>query len=104
MASIFTIPLTPTPQTFKITLNGVDYQFTLTYINVDQGGWILDIADANGNPLVAGIPLVTGYGLLAQYQHLGFGGDLWVQTTQNPDAVPTFETLGTDALLYWVTP
>lgn len=103
MPNFYTIPLSATPQTFKITLGGIDYRLTLTYVNCDQGGWLLDIADANANPMVSGIPLVTGVNLLAQYPHLGFGGRLWVQTTQNPDAVPTFDNLGTDALLYWVT-
>jgi len=104
MANIFTIPLTADPQSFKITLSGVDYRMTLTYKNTDQGGWVLDIADASAAPIVSGIPLVTGADLLAQYGHFGFGGQLWVQTTQNPDAVPTFDNLGTDAILYWVTP
>lgn len=69
-----------------------------------EGGWVLQIADQSGNVLVSGIPLVTGANLLAQYAHLGFSGGLYVQTTNNPDAVPTFSNLGSDALLYWVTP
>ena len=55
------------------------------------------------NLLVSGIPLVTGVNLLEQYAHLGFGGGLYVQTTSNPDEVPTFTNLGVDGLLYWVT-
>jgi len=104
MATIFTIPLSPTPQTFKITLGGVDYRLTFTYKDIEEGGWILDIADANSVPMILGIPLVTGVDLLAQYAHMGFGGELRVQTTQDPDAVPTFDNLGIDAILYWVTP
>ncbi|WP_165667904.1 phage baseplate plug family protein [Metapseudomonas otitidis] len=41
--------------------------------------------------------LVTGCDLLAPYEHLGLGGVLWVQTTADPDAVPTFDNLGDGA-------
>lgn len=103
--SISQIPLVVgTPQTFRITLSQVAYQLTLKYRNNMQAGWVLDIDDSLGNPLVYGIPLVTGCNLLAQYQYLGFGGGLYVQTLSNPDAVPTFENLGDDGLLYWGTP
>lgn len=101
--SIYEIPLTPDPQVFTITLSGTVYQLTVQYRNIDQGGWVLDIADNAGNPIVQGIPLVTGADLLSQYKHLGFAGGLYVQTTDNPDAVPTFDNLGTGAHLYWVT-
>jgi len=104
MASIFVIPLSSTPQTFKITLGAVDYRMTLTYQNVDQGGWVLDIADSNNVPIVCGIPLVTGIDLLGQYSYYQFGGQLFVQTAHDPDATPTFDNLGTEALLFWVTP
>jgi hypothetical protein len=102
--STYKIPLQPgVPQTFAATLDGVTYTLTLLYRNDPSGGWVLDIADANGNPILGGIPLVTGVNLLEQYAHLGFVGGLYVQTTSDPDAVPTFENLGSDALLYWVT-
>ena len=103
MANFYVIPLTPKAQVFKISLGGTDYWLRLTYIDTDEGGWLLDIADANNKALVNGIPLVTGCNLLKQYNHLGFAGRMWVQTTSDPDAVPTKVNLGTDALLYWVT-
>lgn len=104
MPSYFRIPLeTGTPQRFSITLGGVEYQLTLRYRNIAEGGWVLDIADANGTAIIGGIPLVTGADLLAQHKHLGLGGRLWVQTLSNPDAVPTFDNLGDDGVLYWVT-
>jgi hypothetical protein len=105
MPQYFTIPLqVGTPQSRNVQLGGVDYRITLKYRNVDQGGWILDIDDTSGNSILAGIPLVTGADLLAQYPDKAFGGSLYVQTTSDPDAVPTFENLGDDALIYWVTP
>lgn len=104
MPSFFRIPLAAgRPQRFTATLGQVEYELTLRYLNVDEGGWILDIADAIGSPIVQGIPLVTGADLLAQYAHLGFSGRLWVQTLSDPDAVPTFENLGDDGVLWWVT-
>lgn len=103
MATFYEIPLSAAPQKFVITLSGIDYQLRLTYANADGGGWVLDIADKQGTPIVQGIPLVTGANLLEQYPHLGFTGRLWVQGSQDPDAVPTFDNLGTGAFLFWVT-
>lgn len=102
MANFFKIPLIPSAQTFKITLGATDYRLTLTYKVTDEGGWILDIATSENAPIISGIPLVTGCNLLEQYPHLGFNGRLWVQTASNPDAVPTFDNLGSDATLFWV--
>ncbi len=105
MATAYQIPLQPgTPQALSVILGGITYQLTFLYRNDPAAGWTVDIADAAANPIVQGIPLVTGADLLAQYGHLGFGGKLVVQTTNNPDAVPTFENLGKDAQIYWVTP
>lgn len=103
MPKFFKIPLTPTPQLFTVQLSGIDYQINLTYKNTDEGGWIIDILDLDNNPIVSGIPLVTGANLLEQYRHLGFTGRLWVQTASDPDAIPTFVNLGIDAQIYWVT-
>ena len=104
MAEYFEIPLeTGVPQQLSITLGGVDYQLTLKYRDAIEGGWVLDIADSIGTPIVQGIPLVTGTNLLEQYAHLGFNGRLWVQTVNDADAVPTFDNLGDGAKLYWVT-
>jgi len=103
MSTFYSIPLAGIPEKFKITLGGVDYHLTFTYQNTQDGGWYLNIADSLNNPIVNGIPLVTGVNLLAKYPHLGFAGRLWVQTDHAPDSVPTFKNLGTEANLYWVT-
>lgn len=103
MATYYTIPLQPQPQKFSITLSGVTYNLTFLYRNAPMAGWTLDIADSNNNPILQGVPLVTGANLLAQYAYLGFVGALWVQTQDDPDAVPTFSNLGTDGQLYYVT-
>lgn len=103
----YEIPLSPAPQVFDIVLAGVAYTLTLQWRDAPQAGWVLDIAlqsqEQAGTPLVRGIPLVTGADLLAQYGYLSFGGSLIVQTDHNPDAVPTFDNLGTEAHLYFIT-
>ncbi|MGK2829250.1 phage baseplate plug family protein [Ralstonia pseudosolanacearum] len=99
----FEIPLTAQPQNFNITLVGIQYEFTLVWRDTTNGGWFLDIADASGNALLSGIPLVTGVNLLAQYAYMAFGFELWVQTDA-ADAPPTFTNLGTESHLYCVIP
>ncbi|AOY96848.1 hypothetical protein BKK79_35740 [Cupriavidus sp. USMAA2-4] len=101
--NIYEVPLSPTPQTFLITLGGVDYRLTLQYRAVGDAGWVLDIADASGNRLLSGVPLTTGADLLAQYRYLGFAGSLWVQGAESPDDVPTFDDLGVGSHVFWVT-
>lgn len=98
----FEIPLTAQPQSFNITLVGVEYQFELAWRD-SASSWFLDIADVSGNPLLSGVPLVTGVNLLAQYAYMAFGFELWVQTDA-ADAPPTFTNLGTESHLYCVIP
>jgi len=105
MTSYYTIPVqVGTPQSFSINLGGTTYQLTLQYRNDSvTPSWVLDIADNSGNPIVQGIPLVTGANLLEQYSYLGFNGGLFVLNSSDPDAPPTFENLGGDCLLYFAT-
>jgi predicted Zn-dependent protease with MMP-like domain len=104
MSTTYEIPLTPSPQTFSILLAGVSYQLTLRYIDATEGGWLIDIADNAENNILCGVPLVTGHDLLEQYDYLGLGGQLFVQTDGDPDAIPTFQNLGLQGHLYFVTP
>jgi hypothetical protein len=97
----FEIPLQSGPQILSITLSGVAYQLTVWWNNQCQS-WMVDIADTNGNPILTGIPLVTGADLLEQFAYLDFGGQLVCQTQNDPDAVPTFANLGTTGNLYWI--
>lgn len=103
MSTAYQIPLqVGTPQKMSVALGGITYQLSFLYRNDPAGGWCVDIDDSSGNPILHGVPLVTGADLLAQYRHLGFTGKLVVQTTSNPDAVPTFSNLGSDGQVYWV--
>lgn len=101
--AVYEVPLTPQAQRFTISLGGVAYLLTLVWRDAGEGGWILDIADQVGAPIVSGIPLVTGADLLAQYAYLGFKGALVVQTDHDTDAAPTFANLGELSHLYFVT-
>jgi predicted Zn-dependent protease with MMP-like domain len=111
MATYYTLPLQPNAQVFTVPLSGVTYTLTFNYRDVpswlatlaDQGGWVMDIGDSQNNAIIQGIPLVTGANLLAQYAYLGFVGTLWVQTLSDPDAVPTYQNLGSDGLVFYVT-
>lgn len=105
MATITEILLTPSQATiFTVTLSGTAYGMRLTYNVAQEGCWVLDIGDANGNLLVAGIPLVTGVDLLAQYSYLGIPGALLVTTDRGAGEVPTFDGLGLTSHLYYATP
>ncbi|VVD75620.1 bacteriophage protein [Pandoraea aquatica] len=103
MANFYEIPFSPTPQAFRVTLSGVEYTLTVQYRAADNAGWMLDIADANGAPILGGLPLVTGTDLLAPYAYLGLGGRLWVQGAGHPDNTPTFDDLGVGSHVFWVT-
>lgn len=97
----FQIPLQPNPQILQVTLAGTAYQFTVKWNDANQA-WTLDIADSSGNPIISGIPIVTGQDLLAPYGYLNFGGQLIAQTTNDTDAVPTLANLGSTGNLYFV--
>lgn len=110
----YEVPLKGQSQTFTIALAGVTYQMTLMWRASEPtrfppssqantaGQWVLDMADALGNPLVSGIPLVTGVDLLAPYAYMGFTGSLVVQTDHDTDALPTYSNLGSTSHLYFV--
>lgn len=116
MPSFFEIPLFGAPQKFSITLPieraaanaTATYSMTFQYRNADPSiaggcGWTVDISDASGNPILCGMPLVTGADLLGQFAYLALGGHLVVMSEGVPDALPTFANLGSGSHLYWVT-
>jgi hypothetical protein len=102
MSTAFEIPLGPEAQKFNIQLAGVTYNLMIVW-NEASNCWMLDIADRLEVPILQGIPLITGIDLLRQYEYLGFGGSLIVQTDHNPNAVPTLQNLGLTGRVYFVT-
>lgn len=102
----YTIPLIAGGQSFIITLSGVEYRLKLAYQNAKEAGWVLNISDATGdigNPIICGIPLVTGVDLLAQYAYLNLGGKLIVKVDDKDDAMPTYNQISTATQLYFIT-
>ena len=100
--NIYEIPLQPTPQNIKITILGKTYGVRTYYCSTESGGWVIDISDSSGNPIVQGIPMVTGTDLLGQYKYLGFGFSLLVATDSDLTTPPTFDNLGINGHLYVV--
>ena len=98
--SITEIPLTPDNQQFRIQLAQVTY--TLRLIWRDAAGWIMDVQDSGGVPLLCGVPLVTGLNLLMQYPQLGINGALVVGCDAGKPAEPTETNLGIDSHLIFV--
>ena len=99
----YEIPLKPNSQSFAIALAGVTYNLTLIWNSI-LVSWVLDIADVNKNPILQGIPLVTGTDLLAPFSYLNFGGTLTCSTDNNADAIPTYNDLGSTSHLIFTTP
>lgn len=99
----YTIPIaTSEPQTFSVTLSAVQYRCTLRWITGVEGGWLLDIALAESEtPLVAGISLVTGVDLLAQFPEAGVAGMLWLFSAD--ELPPGYSDLGTAVQLIYET-
>jgi hypothetical protein len=103
MTTAYEIPLSAEPQTFNIPIGGTTYGFNVQW-NAPNASWMIDITDASGNPIVSGIPMVTGVDLLEQFGYLSFGFSLVAQTDNAPDVVPTFATLGQTSHLYAILP
>ncbi len=103
VATPYLIPLQAENQQFNISLNGTTYILKLRW-NVFAACWILYISDSSGDPILSGVPLITGADLLEQLGYLGIGGALVVQSTDNPDLVPNYSTLGTTGNLFFLVP
>lgn len=97
----YEIPLSPQPQLFAIQLAGVTYYLTLRW-NIFSAAWVLDIADQDRVAKLTGIPIITGIDLLGQYAYMNFGGLLIAQTDGDPDAVPTYDNLGSAGRVYFL--
>jgi hypothetical protein len=100
----FLLPLTNDPQTFEINMAGVNYNMTVKWNDSPDGGWVFDLADAVTNDsIVAGVPMITGGNCLAGLDYLGINGELLVYTDGDDTAVPTYDNLGVESNLYFLT-
>ena len=102
--NVYEIPLQPTNQNLKVSILGITYIIRTYYCDIQYGGWVLDISDNLGNPILQGVPLITGNNLLDQYGYLGLGFGLAVVSDGDAMAVPVFNDLGVNGHLYVVTP
>lgn len=100
--TLYRLPLQPVPQRFEIDFLGVTYVLSNRW-NDEAAYWMLDWFDANGVPLVMGMPVVAGVNLLEPYASLP-AGTLAVITEGDPNASPTLLSLGTDSNLYYLPP
>jgi hypothetical protein len=95
------IPLkAATAQQFLCEINGTTYGLSFYYLDTDMGGWAFDLCDQNFEPLAAGLQLVTGADLLAQYEYLNFGFTLYCVTDGAPFIPPWWSNLGQTSHLY----
>ena len=101
--AFYEIPLQPTNQNIRISILNVTYIIRTYYCDRENGGWVIDISDSGGNPILQGIPLITGADLLGQYEYLGLGFGLMVYSDGEHDDVPSFSNLGSTGHLYVVT-
>jgi hypothetical protein len=102
-SNAYVIPLIPANQEFNISLAGVSYHLKVKW-NKFSNAWVLDIQDIQQNNILTGVPMITGCDLLEQYSYLGIGGAMVVQSTNNPDLVPDFKTLGSTGNLFFIIP
>lgn len=99
----YLVPLSNIPQSFLVNLAGVNYTLTVKWNDSPDAGWILDIADDAQNPVVCGLPLITGADVLDGLAYLGIQGSLVVYTNGDANAVPTLDNLGANSNLYFQT-
>jgi hypothetical protein len=100
--AVFRIPLQSTPQKFAIDLNAKPYIMTCVW-NGEHDSWEISLFNGDTEePIFAGLPLVTGVDLLAQYGYHEIGGELIVYTDGEEHATPTLTNLGQESNLYYL--
>lgn len=92
------IPLEAGAQTLAVPLGGVTYRMRIWWRESVTPAWMLDLSSDDGTALVSGVPLLPGGDLLAQHQHLGVAGVLYVLA----DSDITYDSLGTSTRLYFL--
>jgi hypothetical protein len=89
--------------TESVSLDGTDYQVELHW-NTRDSRWRLSLADAAGDALVAGIPLVVDWPLLSQFVSgsLPPGEIVALDTSGRGEEISAIEELGDRVRLYYV--
>lgn len=104
MSQTFKIPLENIPQKFEIVLGATGYTMACRWNDAVDAGWIFDLVSSDSaEPIVSNVPLITGGDCLEGLEYLGISGQMIVRTDGNQFAVPTFENLGVESNLYFIT-
>ena len=110
MSTIAEIPTQPgRPFSEQVTWQGVQYTLQFWW-NPASYCWVLDIYDSSGaNPILTGLPLVTGTDVLGQFGYLPVAAQAVITVMSvgpgvSPDQVPDFGNLGSDGHVYLITP
>lgn len=89
---------------FVVTLATVQYTFSMTY-NTRMSRWILDIGDASGNLLLAGLPVLIDRNMNGQYFYLEIPqGTLFCVDDTNTDTEPTRLSFGLSNTGWYLDP
>lgn len=104
MAAVQEFPLRPEAQRMTIALGEIEYQFRFGWADSTEGGWFIDIADATGNALINGLPLTAGEDVLQQFAYLNIGGEIRIETDGNVLFEPTYDNLGSNGKVFFITP
>lgn len=104
MATIQEFPLRAEAQQMTIQLGITSYAVRFGWCDTPDGGWFIDIADIDGNPLVQGLPLTAGENVLQQFDYLGFPGEIRVMTDSSDLVEPTYANLGTNGKVLFIAP
>lgn len=95
------IPLQARPQTFSVSLDGTQYACKLYWLKPGQH-WVLDIANAQGKPIINGIPLFVRQDLIDQYSYLKPYGVLFCLNDYTADmSPPTYTNIGSNCHVYY---
>lgn len=90
--------------TFLVTLAGTQYTLVMRY-NTRMDRWCLDIGDALGNVLVAGLPVLINTDVAGQYRYLEIPqGVIFFLDDTNTDTQPTRLSFGSTNSGWYLDP
>jgi hypothetical protein len=102
--AVFEFPLSPSAQQMTVPIGARELTFRFAWSDSPAGGWFVDISSIDGTPLVRGLPLTAGENVLQQFNYLGIGGAIHVQTDVDPLVEPTYDNLGLNGRVFLVMP
>ena len=104
MSTTYEFPLRPEAQQIRIQLGTVEYIVRFGWGDTADGGWFIDISDAEAVPLLRGLALTAGENVLQQFDYLGIAGEIRVQTDGDDLVEPTYANLGSNGKVLFITP